>query len=79
MGREEMTLSPGPQRRPTVHAGGPWVMSPTATATTPSSPASPRSPPGTGGTRATFERGSETPTSSSVGDPNRSSRFTEEV
>lgn len=76
---EEMTLSPGPQRRPTVHAGGPYVMSPPATASSPSSPRNPaeqslRSPPGTG-TTATFER-SDTPSSL---DPNRGSRFVEEV
>ncbi|KAK4548566.1 hypothetical protein LTR36_009476 [Oleoguttula mirabilis] len=73
---EELTLSPGPQRRPTVHAGGPYVMSPPASS--PSSPSNPAdsalSPPGTG-TTATFDR-SDTPSSL---DPNRGSRFTEEV
>lgn len=73
---EEMTLSPGPQRRPTVHAGGPYVMSPGASsAPSATNPAeSTRSPPGTG-TTATFDR-SDTPSSL---DPNRSSRFVEEV
>ncbi|KAK4895863.1 hypothetical protein LTR27_006033 [Elasticomyces elasticus] len=76
-GAEQMTLSPGPQRRPTVHTGGPYVLSPPS-----SSPTSPRigsdmpsSPPGTAATTATFER-SETPSSL---DPSRGSRFTEEV
>ncbi|RMY34876.1 hypothetical protein D0866_04978, partial [Hortaea werneckii] len=84
---EGLTLSPGPQRRPTVHAGGPYKMSSPASAAataaaSPSSPQTPqhppaaiaRSPPLTGST-ATFDR-SETPTSL---DPTRSSRFTEEV
>ncbi|KAI7054739.1 hypothetical protein KC327_g18101, partial [Hortaea werneckii] len=75
---EGLTLSPGPQRRPTVHAGGPYKMSSPATAS-PQTPQHPpaaiaRSPPMTGST-ATFDR-SETPTSL---DPTRSSRFTEEV
>ncbi|RMZ08317.1 hypothetical protein D0860_04719 [Hortaea werneckii] len=75
---EGLTLSPGPQRRPTVHAGGPYKMSSPATAS-PQTPQQPpaaiaRSPPMTGST-ATFDR-SETPTSL---DPTRSSRFTEEV
>ncbi|KAK4961514.1 hypothetical protein LTR10_002004 [Elasticomyces elasticus] len=76
-GAEQMTLSPGPQRRPTVHTGGPYVLSPPS-----SSPTSPRmgsdmpsSPPGTAATTATFER-SDTPSSL---DPSRGSRFTEEV
>ncbi|EMD01134.1 hypothetical protein BAUCODRAFT_144696 [Baudoinia panamericana UAMH 10762] len=82
---EQMTLSPGPQRRPTVHAGGPYNMSspPTtasstlAPATTPKSPRMdrPTSPQGTVGTSATFDR-SETPSSL---DWNRGSKFTEEV
>ncbi|KAI7105362.1 hypothetical protein KC352_g37120 [Hortaea werneckii] len=75
---EGLTLSPGPQRRPTVHAGGPYKMSSPAAAS-PQTPQHPpaaiaRSPPMTGST-ATFDR-SETPTSL---DPTRSSRFTEEV
>ncbi|KAI7112067.1 hypothetical protein KC316_g19366 [Hortaea werneckii] len=83
---EGLTLSPGPQRRPTVHVGGPYKMSTPATAaaaaaslSSPQTPQHPpaaiaRSPPMTGST-ATFDR-SETPTSL---DPTRSSRFTEEV
>lgn len=73
---EGVTLSPGPQRRPTVHAGGPYTMSPTtASPATPKMPGDmTRSPPVTGST-ATFDR-SETPTSL---DPTRGSRFTEEV
>ena len=72
-GHEEMTLSPGPQRRPTVHTGGPYVMSPSSSVpNTPQLPTVPGSPPGTA---QGFTR-SETP--SSLPD-NRSSRFTEEV
>ena len=67
----EMTLSPGPQRTPTVHSAGPYVMSPsTSVPDTPripdTIPASP--PPDTTPTR------SDTPSTD-----NRSSRFTEEV
>ncbi|KAH9843328.1 hypothetical protein Tdes44962_MAKER07522 [Teratosphaeria destructans] len=58
IGAGAMTLSPGPQRRPTVHAGGPYRMS------------SRRSP-----GAAMFDR-SDTPSSL---DPNRSSRFQENV
>lgn len=68
--RGEMVLSPGPRRTPTVHRGGPYVMSPSQ-----STPASPHSPAGTAGTVPTFDRSS---TPSTVPD-NRSSRFTEEV
>ncbi|TKA77021.1 hypothetical protein B0A55_01953 [Friedmanniomyces simplex] len=87
--REELTLSPGPQRRPTVHTGGPYVLSPPASS--PSSPARllrgggfPGSPPGTA---ATFER-SGTPGTPGTpglswgegeGEGGRGSRFTEEV
>ncbi|TKA24403.1 hypothetical protein B0A50_06723 [Salinomyces thailandicus] len=76
---EEMTLSPGPQRQPTVHAGGPYTMMAPTSGPAPTSPRYPgdvsaRSPPLTG-TAATFDR-SETPASL---DPNRGSRFTEEV
>ena len=70
---EEMTLSPGPQRRPTVHTGGPYVMSPsTSVPDTPNRPLVPGSPPET---VHTFGRSS---TPSTLPD-NRSSRFTEEV
>ncbi|KAF2858287.1 hypothetical protein K470DRAFT_135969 [Piedraia hortae CBS 480.64] len=55
---EGIALSPGPQRRPTVHAGGPYTTM---------NVASPQS--------SHFER-SETPVSL---EPNRGSRFTEEV
>jgi hypothetical protein len=81
---EGMTLSPGPQRKPTVHTGGPFVMSPPGL----TSPVSPSSMPNTpilgtpvmrSATPAspanTFGR-SDTPSSM---DGNRSSRFTEEV
>jgi hypothetical protein len=64
---EGMTLSPGPQRRPTVHTGGPYTMSPTVS--------SPRSPSDTAGTSATFDR-SDTPSSLN---PDRGSRFSEAV
>lgn len=79
-----MTLSPGPQRTPTVHRGGPYTLSPSSTV--PSTPAMPLSPaipssgvgsplvghfgPGTGYAR------SETPSSQP---DERGSRFTEEV
>ena len=84
---EALTLSPGPQRRPTVHTGGPYVMSSPPLgpgASSPTSPARllrkggggpPGSPPGTAATAATFER-SGTPSSLEGG---RGSRFTEEV
>lgn len=39
---EEMTLSPGPRRTPTVHRGGPYTMTPSSTV--PSTPAMPLSP-----------------------------------
>lgn len=73
-----MTLSPGPGRRPTVHTGGPYVMSPSSSV--PSTPGIhspnlatiPGSPPDHPGK---FNRSS---TPSTVPD-NRSSRFTEEV
>ena len=77
---EELIISPGPQRTPTVHKGGPYTMSPTSTVpSTPAFPPSPAQPssgvysPGPFGGQ--YER-SETP--SSLPD-NRSSRFTEEV
>lgn len=79
---EEMMLSPGPRRTPTVHRGGPYTMSPSSTVPStpamPLSPAAPSSGVGWGGEGAgsPYAR-SETPTSS-VPD-NRSSRFTEEV
>ena len=75
--KEEMTLSPGPRRTPTVHGPGPYRMStPAATASSPNtSRFVPSSPTGTNPTVATFER-SETPTSL---DHSRGSRFTEEV
>ncbi|KAK0260555.1 hypothetical protein LTS09_004852 [Friedmanniomyces endolithicus] len=82
---EALTLSPGPQRRPTVHTGGPYTMSSPPMGPGASSPTSPSrllrkgggsgSPPGTAGTAATFER-SGTPSSLEGG---RGSRFTEEV
>ncbi|KAK0893963.1 hypothetical protein LTR02_012545 [Friedmanniomyces endolithicus] len=83
---EALTLSPGPQRRPTVHTGGPYVMSSPPMgpgASSPTSPArllrkgagGPGSPPGTAATAATFER-SGTPSSLEGG---RGRRFTEEV
>ncbi|KAK4552497.1 hypothetical protein LTR86_010341 [Recurvomyces mirabilis] len=74
--KEEMTLSPGPRRTPTVHAPGPYRMS---------TPAASASSPGIGGfgpvgthhpAMASFER-SETPGGSL--EQNRGSRFTEEV
>ena len=78
----EMMLSPGPQRRPTVHAGGPYMMSPGSTV--PSTPVVGSSGVGQaaplmGGAARSPELGaarSETPTSMQ---DNRSSRFTEEV
>lgn len=51
-GHELMTMSPGPQRQPQLHQGGPYVMSPT-TSDIPSSPPS---------AMATFGR-SDTPSS----------------
>ena len=81
-GREygNMVLSPGPQRTPTIHQGGPYNITPgTSAPSTPVHPAHrPLSPPGTmssAGGQQTMMR-SETP--STVTD-NRSSRFTEEV
>ncbi|KAK3706104.1 hypothetical protein LTR37_012931 [Vermiconidia calcicola] len=72
----ELVLSPGPQRTPTVHAGGPYLISPSSsTPATPRLPMIPGSPPGTAVTSPMHAR-SETP--SSIPD-NRSSRFTEEV
>ncbi|KAK5108719.1 hypothetical protein LTR62_007866 [Meristemomyces frigidus] len=80
--REAMTLSPGPQRRPTVHGPGPYTMSPgTSTTTGNATPVTPRFQrslgvvPGSPGT-ASLER-SGTPTS--LGTLERGSRFTEEV
>lgn len=72
-------LSPGPQRRPTVHTGGPWLMTPSSSV--PSTPnmqspnlaTIPGSPPDN---HRNINR-SSTPTSNMT--DNRSSRFTEEV
>lgn len=68
-----MTLSPGPQRTPTVHNAGPYVMSPsTSVPNTPRIPQTiPASPPRN--STPTFTR-SDTPSTD-----NRSSKFTEEV
>lgn len=75
-----MTLSPGPQRRPTIHEPGPYVTVPSSS--TPSTPAQHvRSPSGPG--LSPFVDRSETPpnmrsdTPSTIAD-NRSSRFTED-
>ena len=72
---EHMVMSPGPQRRPTVHAGGPYVMSPSNSNLTSPVLRGDLSPPPTAGTTATFGR-SDTPASL---DGSRNSRFTEEV
>lgn len=72
----EPIMSPGPQRRPTVHQGGPYVMSPTTASSNARDTLSPSSPPWTNtGTSATFSR-SETPASL---EGSRGSRFMEEV
>lgn len=71
----EPIMSPGPQRRPTVHQGGPYVMSPTTASSDTRGQLSPGSPPWTAGTTATFGR-SETPASL---EGSRGSRFMEEV
>ena len=68
-------MSPGPQRKPTVHRGGPYVMSPTTASSDTRGQLSPGSPPWTAGTTATFSR-SETPASF---EGSRGSRFMEEV
>ncbi|KAK3670220.1 hypothetical protein LTR78_009875 [Recurvomyces mirabilis] len=73
-GKEEMTLSPGPRRTPTVHGPGPYRMStPAATASSPGMEGF--GPAGTSPAVASFER-SETPGSL---EHSRGSRFTEEV
>lgn len=75
--KEKMMMSPGPARTPTVHPGGPYLLSPGATP--PMSPPgfgyAPGSPPGTAGNIGNIGRG-ETPTSF---DGSRGSKFTEEV
>nr|OQO22475.1 hypothetical protein B0A51_10107 [Rachicladosporium sp. CCFEE 5018]OQO25467.1 hypothetical protein B0A51_07336 [Rachicladosporium sp. CCFEE 5018] len=71
----QMVMSPGPRRTPTVHHGGPYVMSPTTASSDPPGMLSPGQPPWSAGTQATFAR-SETPASM---DGSRGSRFTEEV
>lgn len=64
-----MTLSPGPQRTPKLHSGGPYTMSPAGSA----GPSSPQQHPYTPG--LVVRNG----TPSSLLDPNRESRFTEEM
>jgi hypothetical protein len=71
-------LSPGPQRKPTVHTGGPWIMTPSSSV--PSTP-NMQSPnlatiPGSPTEHPRAIQRSSTP--STLPD-NRSSRFTEEV
>ncbi|KAK3065741.1 hypothetical protein LTR53_018086, partial [Teratosphaeriaceae sp. CCFEE 6253] len=39
--REALTLSPGPQRRPTVHTGGPYVLASPTRAASPGTPGTP--------------------------------------
>lgn len=72
---EELVISPGPQRTPTVHRGGPYTMSPSSTVpSTPRMPPSPAQPSsGVYSPGGPFGDRSETPTDE------RSSRFTEEV
>ena len=73
----EMVLSPGPQRRPTIHTGGPYAITPSSTA--PNTPGGqvPTSPTGTAATMPSYYARDESPSLYSA--DNRSSRFTEEV
>jgi hypothetical protein len=64
---EMMTMSPGPQRTPKIHQGGPYTMSPGSSA----GPSSPQF------NKPTYVHRDVTP--SSLLDPSRNSRFTEEM
>jgi hypothetical protein len=73
---EQLVMSPGPRRTPTVHHGGPYnLVSPSTASSDAQGMLSPGAPPWSAGTTATFAR-SETPVSL---DGSRGSRFMEEV
>ena len=71
-------LSPGPQRRATVHTGGPWIMTPSSSVPSTPNMQSPNLATIPGSPPDGHRNMNRSSTPSTVPD-NRSSRFTEEV